>query len=706
MSKAMEAPEPDFSTPILPEVLTPLTALPNWVIWRWKFSKRGKPTKVPYQPKRPAKKASITNSKTWSDFATAVAVADQANGIGFCLLGTEFGAFDADNCRDAASGTLQPWAQELVARAGSYTEVTVSGTGLRIIGRATGPQIHRKQTVINNSTLETYRGAERYIAMTGNVLTGAPMELADLDNVMDEVVAELDNHKGNGQLDVSGSGFGFRFMQACHAEGLSEEQARALILTHKDEAGEWANRVDKRQLDRAWENSGDDDIKRLNDVHAVLPIGGKTRVVTFGELEEFPGRKTIIMTQTFGDFAALQNKYRHEFSTPKGVVSIPLGTFWLNSKHRRQFDGGMAFMPCHDERVVGNKLNLWAGYGVQPVEGDCGLFLDFARDVICSGDKEHFEYLIKREAFIMQARKRSEVALALRSKEEGVGKGLYERIIGHLYGNHAMQIANPAHVIGKFNPHLETLLRLTADEALFVGDPRHRNALFGLVTEAKLTIEPKFAGVYGADSFLNLSITTNADHFIPVSGTARRFFVPTVSPCHMQDFAYFDAILKQMRAGGYEALLYHLLHVDLSGFNVRAVPKTAGLAEQAAYSRRGVDGLVEEACSVARVPAPASTWPGFTVTSKDIKDFGFAYELSKTTDPELKRLSPLTVVKRLCKEWGCVAEQRRNSTKNTKDLSRTSGLQWPPLDELRTKFVERFGRQEWQHSDATEWGTD
>ena len=39
-----------------------------------------------------------------------------------------------------------------------------------------------------------------------------------------------------------------------------------------------------------------DDVARLNAVHAVLPIGGKTRVVTFGELEEFPGRKTIVMT--------------------------------------------------------------------------------------------------------------------------------------------------------------------------------------------------------------------------------------------------------------------------------------------------------------------------------------------------------------------------------------------------------------------------
>ena len=45
----------------------------------------------------------------------------------------------------------------------------------------------------------------------------------------------------------------------------------------------------------------------------MLPIGGKTRVVTFGELEEFPGRETIVMTQTVPDFELLKNKYRHEY---------------------------------------------------------------------------------------------------------------------------------------------------------------------------------------------------------------------------------------------------------------------------------------------------------------------------------------------------------------------------------------------------------
>ena len=179
---------------------------------------------------------------------------------------------------------------------------------------------------------------------------------------------------------------------------------------------------------------------------------------------------------------------------------------------------------------IGNRLNLFRGFGVNAVKPDgksgaagCRKFLDFMRDIICSGNEVHFDYLLKREATIFQKRIRSEIALGLQTKEEGCGKGFYESTMGRLLGTHAMQVTNPKHIIGAFNPHLETLLRLTADEALFVGNHEHRNALFGLITEPTLTIEPKGCALYKAASFLNLSITSNAEHFLPVSGTARRF---------------------------------------------------------------------------------------------------------------------------------------------------------------------------------------
>jgi hypothetical protein len=186
--------EPPLLADALPDALRPLAEQSRWLLWQWEKDQRGKPTKVPYQPN--GKKASSTDPKTWSSFASVWAAREKFDGVGFCLHdSSEFGAFDLDDCRDANTGNIDPWAKALVARAGSYAEVTVSGTGLRIIGRATGPMIHRKQPVVNGSTLETYRRAERYIVMTGNALPGSPQALADIDSVMEEVVAELDQKK-------------------------------------------------------------------------------------------------------------------------------------------------------------------------------------------------------------------------------------------------------------------------------------------------------------------------------------------------------------------------------------------------------------------------------------------------------------------------------------------------------------------------------
>ena len=61
------------------------------------------------------------------------------DGIAFALMGSNIAAFDVDHCRDAASGALHAWAQQLVARCGSYVEITPSSEGIRSsVWEATG----------------------------------------------------------------------------------------------------------------------------------------------------------------------------------------------------------------------------------------------------------------------------------------------------------------------------------------------------------------------------------------------------------------------------------------------------------------------------------------------------------------------------------------------------------------------------------------
>jgi len=351
---------------------------------------------------------------------------------------------------------------------------------------------------------------------------------------------------------------------------------------------------------------------------------------------------------------------------------------------------------------------MFEGFAVEPRKPDgasgasgCQLFLDHGFKIMCSGNAEHWDYLLKREAWIAQNRRRSEIAAGFRTEAEGSGKGFWCNHLGRLYGRHYMQINKPEHVLGKFNPHLETLIKLCADEAIFVGDPRHRNALFGLITEPMLTIEPKNINVYSAPNNLNIDITTNMLHFVPASSTARRFFVPTVSEDRVGDLAYFNMIEAQLKDGGYEALLYHLLYeVDLRAFDVRRVPKTAGLAEQVAYSRKGVDGLIEKICSEGRVPCPHLEWPGFSVSNGYDKRDGFDHFIDNHHDRDLRDLGALKVKIQLRRHWGCLSG---DDAKRRDGGTMIYGVKWPPLNELRARFIERHGPQDWLCPDVTEW---
>src|SRR6516164_775953 len=85
---------------------------------------------------------------TWSTYEAADArVRDgEADGIGLCLLGANIGVADLDNCYVVETGAIAPWAQAIIDRApkGTYCEISVSGTGLHLLGEATGKRLIRK----------------------------------------------------------------------------------------------------------------------------------------------------------------------------------------------------------------------------------------------------------------------------------------------------------------------------------------------------------------------------------------------------------------------------------------------------------------------------------------------------------------------------------------------------------------------------------
>ena len=125
----------------------------------------GRQTKVPYCAFQPTKKASTIDPATWCDFETArKTIADGRLPLLGFVLGDGFVGVNLDKCRNAETGVTDAWALAIIERLDSYTEVSVSGTGVHVICRGELPAGGRRR-----GPIEMYDAA-RYFVMTGQPL--------------------------------------------------------------------------------------------------------------------------------------------------------------------------------------------------------------------------------------------------------------------------------------------------------------------------------------------------------------------------------------------------------------------------------------------------------------------------------------------------------------------------------------------------------
>lgn len=192
---------PPLNLERFPTALDPLKKIKRWLTWRWEVNSKGKLTKKPYWGHRPKYPAAVNKPKAWGSFKAASFALEKrelgTDGIGFVLLDTNICAFDIDDCRDPRTGQIHIDALNLVKRANSYTEITVSGTGLRIIGYGSDRYVHGWQMMNSVVKLESYRNCPRFITISGNQLEGTADTLADIDELMDTVVNELGGFERN-----------------------------------------------------------------------------------------------------------------------------------------------------------------------------------------------------------------------------------------------------------------------------------------------------------------------------------------------------------------------------------------------------------------------------------------------------------------------------------------------------------------------------
>ncbi|OGV64629.1 MAG: hypothetical protein A3K19_29830 [Lentisphaerae bacterium RIFOXYB12_FULL_65_16] len=245
---------------------------------------------------------------------------------------------------------------------------------------------------------------------------------------------------------------------------------------------------------------------------------------------------------------------------------------WMASKERPTYPG-VIFVPG-EPRISRGYFNLFTGFAIDPVPGDCSLYWAHVRDVICSGVEEHFRYLRCWMAHMFQRpQERPEKAPVLVSKQ-GAGKGLFVEVLGFLLGRYYIMLTKMEQITGRFNAHLRDVVLIYANEALWRSGDDDLGTLKSLITDPSLAIEAKGVDAAPQPNYRRLIIASNFKRPIKLPPDDRRFFVLQVSNARIDDHPYFQALLHELANGGYAALLHDLLHVDLTGFNPRIAPHT------------------------------------------------------------------------------------------------------------------------------------
>lgn len=195
---------PDQGLPAIAE----LAALPQWVVWA-SIERNGKATKVPFRSN--GIPASSTARATWTTFDEACAATERgqacsytdkktgeafsgiAAGVGFVVTeGDPYTGLDFDKCING-SGKPSAAVMEQLRRFRSYTEVSPSGTGVRVIVRGALPfGVLGKR----KGGIEAY-SSRRFLTITGNMLDELPDEIVDAEEELQRLGQEL------GAVDVA-----------------------------------------------------------------------------------------------------------------------------------------------------------------------------------------------------------------------------------------------------------------------------------------------------------------------------------------------------------------------------------------------------------------------------------------------------------------------------------------------------------------------
>lgn len=232
---------------------------------------------------------------------------------------------------------------------------------------------------------------------------------------------------------------------------------------------------------------------------------------------------------------------------------------WLADPKRPQF-----MKLVFDPGYTGTEhLNRWKGWPYKPIAGNVEPFLALLRHVVGA---ERMPRVLQWFAYpIQNPGKRSLFALVLISNAHGLGKGLLVKTVAKLHGD-GFKSPSVRSVVGEFNGWLAACTFAVCEEFSIEGNRGLMARLKEIVTEPQVMLNEKNQPAYMADNLASFAFLTNDHGALHIEPNDRRFDVIDCTSAPAPASVY-DDFVRWRDAGGLNALMHYLHHVDMTGFN-------------------------------------------------------------------------------------------------------------------------------------------
>ncbi|MBL1263887.1 DUF5906 domain-containing protein [Methylomicrobium sp. RS1] len=320
-------------------------------------------------------------------------------------------------------------------------------------------------------------------------------------------------------------------------------------------------------------------LKQIDASHAHVFLGGRNLIASYKFCQVQGATLTFESPQEFN------KRFYHQRLVGIGKRKNA-GKAWLEWPSKRYFPSGTGFFP--DPSTCPKEVfNLFQGWKVQPIEGDCGPYLYHLEHIMCAGDAVAFKYVVQWLAHLFQRpQQKPSVAILLKSTP-GTGKGTMVEPVLEILGVHGNKTNGAYAIAGRFNGVVAGRLLIFADEVELT-DTHVNDKLKGIISEPTVNLERKGLEIEPLPNYCRLIFASNHAKVLNADIRERRYLVLEPSDALAQDTEYFTALWAWIKNEGAAKLLHYLLQVDISDFNPYKCPQTEALIAEKIENLSGI----------------------------------------------------------------------------------------------------------------------